>query len=82
MMSFQLNMAHLAERAHLLPGRFPASPHRNGRSGAWLYLRNEGGARLITGDFEPLLERGQTALAANQQAPSSAEHQQGLVGNL
>jgi hypothetical protein len=25
---------------------------------AWVYLRNERGARLITGDVEPLLERG------------------------
>jgi hypothetical protein len=23
---------------------------------AWVYLRNESGARLITGDIEPLLE--------------------------
>lgn len=26
---------------------------------AWVYLRNESGARLITGDIEPLLERGE-----------------------
>lgn len=26
---------------------------------AWVYLRNERGARLITGDVEPLLERGE-----------------------
>ena len=26
---------------------------------AWMYLRNDRGARLITGDVEPLLERGQ-----------------------
>ena len=26
---------------------------------AWVYLRNESGARLITGDVEPLLKRGQ-----------------------
>jgi NADH dehydrogenase len=25
---------------------------------AWMYLRNDRGARLITGDVEPLLERG------------------------
>ena len=25
---------------------------------AWTYLRNDRGARLITGDVEPLLERG------------------------
>ena len=27
---------------------------------AWVYLRNESGARLITGDIEPLLERGES----------------------
>jgi NADH:ubiquinone reductase (H+-translocating) len=27
---------------------------------AWVYLRNESGARLITGDVEPLLERGES----------------------
>ena len=26
---------------------------------AWVYLRNERGARLITGEVEPLLERGE-----------------------
>jgi NADH:ubiquinone reductase (H+-translocating) len=27
---------------------------------AWVYLRNESGARLITDDVEPLLERGES----------------------
>jgi NADH dehydrogenase len=33
---------------------------------AWYYLRNEPGARLITGDIEPLLERRQTSHAKSR----------------
>ena len=33
---------------------------------AWLYLWNERGARLITGDVEPLLKRGRREAAAGR----------------
>jgi hypothetical protein len=33
---------------------------------AWLYLWNERGARLITGDVEPLLDRGRREAAAGR----------------
>jgi hypothetical protein len=44
---------------------------------ACLYLRNERGARLISGDAKTLLERGQTALGISQLGHS--RHQQRLI---
>jgi NADH dehydrogenase len=38
---------------------------------AWLYLRNERGARLITGDVEPLLDRGRREAAAGRSERSN-----------
>jgi hypothetical protein len=39
---------------------------------AWVYLRNERGARLITGEVEQILERGATARASSS-APQSPD---------
>jgi NADH dehydrogenase len=41
---------------------------------AWLYLRNERGARLITGDIEPLLDRG-------NREPQQVNHKEAIRRN-
>ena len=38
---------------------------------AWLYLRNERGARLITGDVEPTAQGGRRAVAAGRSGRSN-----------
>jgi hypothetical protein len=45
---------------------------------AWLYLRNERGARLITGDVEPLLKRGRRN--PRQMAMSEEPQREGIRG--
>jgi hypothetical protein len=47
---------------------------------AWLYLRNEHGARLITGDVESLLGRGRREpLPAGRATSSQKETREGLA---